>query len=258
MPGREIARRRRAPRDEAAYSADAPAEEAKEARPARGRRSAAPAAKKETAPPKVSKGWGSYKKTAEETKRGDFADEFKPQEGETYLIKILDDGPFAVFKEHWIERAGKKSYNCLKDENGDGDCPLCDDIGDNPKAKAMLNVVDMLEDPEKQEVLIWRIGSMVGDILENAAGESRTSPVNRHHEGERDLYWEVKLTKKGKKYDYTVIPVKAADMGQGLDWDVGPLTDEDFDMFFDQGYDDTEVFFNTYEELRDIAREKDR
>jgi hypothetical protein len=261
MAGRTITRNRGAARDYPAADPDREPETpargsrrsaAKTETPTRGRRSSAPEEKPKGT---VLKGWGSYHKTAEETKGGDFAGEFRPKEGETYLIKILDDGPFAVYKEHWIERgAGKRlSFNCLKDEDGNGDCPLCDDLGHNPKAKAKVNVVDMLEDPAKQEVLIWTVGSMVGDILEHAAGEKRTSPINRHGEDERDLYWEVLLTKKGKKYTYTVTPVKGGDLPD--DWDVEPMTEEDFEMFSEQGYDDSEVRFDTVEELSEIVDE---
>lgn len=201
---------------------------------------------------KVSKGWGSYKKTAESTKGGDFAPEYKPREGERELVKILDDGPFAVFKQHWIIRPGKKSWSCLLDEDGVGDCPLCN-IGDKPKPQCWVNVIDMLEDPESQEVRIWKVGSMVGDILRNAAEENRTKPINK-----KGLYWQVeKIKKSEKKIDYRLQAVKE-DADFENDWDTQALTDEEFETFQEQGYDDSEPYFNTVEELQEIADEVSR
>lgn len=254
--------RRRGNRD-TSYATPAAEEETKPARgrrsapaaeekPARGRRSAsaAPAA----APARsVSKGWGSYKKTAEATKSGGFGDDFKPRTGETELIKILDEGPFAVFKEHWLERGPgkKKSFTCLKDEDGNGNCPLCDDLGDKPKARAWVNVVDMLQDPEDQEVLIWKVGPLIGDILENAAREKRTSPINKP-----GLYWQINKTTKGPKTEYQVQAVKQDDQF-AEDWDTEPLTDEEFNDFAAEGYDESEVYFNSVEDLEAIVEELD-
>lgn len=248
--------RRRGNRDTSYAKPSEPEEET--TRPRRGRRTAKadePEEKKSSGRRgTVSKGWGSYKKTAEATKGGGFADEFKPEEGETELIKILDDGPFAVYKQHWIERGPgkKKSFNCLKDDDGNGDCPLCDDLGDSPKVQAMVNVVNMLEDPDKQKVLIWKVGALVGEILENAADTKRTSPINRS-----DLYWSVEKIKKGKKIDYRIQAVKADDDFQS-DWDVEPLTDDEFEAFVAEGYDDSEVYFNSFEELEEVVEEMDK
>lgn len=249
---RELTRRRRAPSDESAYATTPAAEETAPERPARGRRSApaaeAPAAESK---PKVSKGWGSYTKTAAATKGGDFAPEFKVDKDETVLIKILDEGPFAVYKQHWIERGIglKKSFNCLKDDEGQGYCPLCDDLDDKPKARAEVNVIDMMQEPDKQEVLVWKVGSGVGDILANAANESRTSPINKS-----DLYWAVSKEIKNGNTRYQVVPVKARDLKD--DWDTEPLTEDDFNLFVEEGYDDDIVYFNSAQDLKDVVKER--
>ena len=253
--------RRRTQRD---TSYAKPAEE--ETRPRRGRRAAAEpedkptrgrrAPREEDKPSrrgtgKVTKGWGSYKKTAEATKGGNFAAEFKPDDKETELIKILDEGPFAVFKQHWIERGPnkKKSFNCLKDDDDQGDCPLCDDLGDRPKPQAWVNVVNVLEEPDKREVLIWKVGSLVGDILENAANEKRTSPINKP-----GLYWSVEKKVKSKRVEYHIQAVKE-DEDFATDWDTTPLTEEEIEAFTEEAYDDDEVYFNTIEELEEIVDE---
>jgi len=246
--------RRRGQRDTSYATPDA---EPETAAPARGQRRGGTPPTEDDKPKRgtgtITKGWGSYKKTADATRGGDFAPEFKPRDNMTELIKILDEGPFAVFKQHWIERGPKKkkSFNCLKDDDGNGVCPLCDDLGDKPKAQAMINVVSMLEDPDKQETLIWRVGATVGDILERAANEKRTSPINREN-----IYWSVEKVVKPNKTEYRVNPVKKDDDFE-TDWDITALTDEDFDSFAAEGYDDSEVYFNTVEALDDIVKEMD-
>lgn len=192
----------------------------------------------EEPPQKVGgKGWGEY----ERTKSSAFPDDFKVTD-EAVLIKLLDEEPFHVFLQHWIERKGKKSWICLENK-----CPLCDDAGDKPSQQICFNVVDFT-DPEDPQVKMWRFGPMVADILRNYSKDKKTSPINKD-----DLYWSVSKETKKSKTTYYITPVKERDVAD--DWDIEPLGDEDFEEFESQMYGDDAIHVNTRAELREIARE---
>lgn len=196
--------------------------------------------------PKVTgSGWGSFSQKRASRSGGDWADEYKPYDDRS-LIKILDDEPFSVFRQHWINdlpQGVKKSYVCLEDAG----CPLCD-IGERASTYALFNIVDLV-DPEKPEVKVWKVSQTVADVLEEYAGEKKTSPLNRD-----DLYWSVWLTGRGKKGRSTVhvTPVKERDLEE--DWDTLPFTPEEIDEFelFDE---EKALFINDRESLEDLVEE---
>jgi hypothetical protein len=190
--------------------------------------------------PKVGgKGWGSYEKTKSAT--SGFPENFKVT-GEAVVVKILDEEPFLVFLQHWIERKGKRSWTCLESR-----CPLCDDAGDKPSQQVCFNVVDFT-DPEDPQVKIWQFGPMVADILKNYSKDKKTAPINRD-----DLYFSVSKQSKNNKTTYYITPVKERDLLD--DWDVEPLTEEDLEEFDDKAYDEDVLQVNTRNELKQIARE---
>jgi hypothetical protein len=193
----------------------------------------------EPAPKIGGKGWGSYEKTKSAT--SSFPDNFKVT-NEAVVIKILDDAPFLVYLQHWIERAGKRSWTCLENR-----CPLCDDAGDKPTQQVCFNVVDFT-DPEDPQVKIWQFGPMVADILKNYSSDSKTKPINRD-----DLYWSVSKKTKNNKTTYYITPVKERDLLD--DWDIEPLTDDDLEEFDSKAYDEDVLQVNTRNELKAIARE---
>jgi hypothetical protein len=153
-------------------------------------------------------GFSSYRQ--KKRTGGGFADEFKPANSTPTLIKFLEDGPFDVYNQHWINEVGegeRKSYVCRDDEYFDDDdgCPLCD-IGDNPSTYSLFNVLD-LTNPRKPEVKVWRTSPTVTDKLDRASQDKKTSPLDRE-----DLYFDVKMTKKSKKTEWDILPVKARDL----------------------------------------------
>lgn len=187
--------------------------------------------------PKASGGWGAY--TKQKSESGDFPENLKITD-EQVLVKFLDDEPFVVYRQHWIERAGKKSFNCL--ENG---CPLCDDLGDRSRLQVCFNVVDLSGDPE---VKIWTVGTRVAGQLKAFSQDKKTSPLNK--EG---LYWGVSKTGKGSKTTYTITPVKERDLAE--DWDLEPLTADEVEEFEGQAYGPDTVQYQTKKQLREISDE---
>lgn len=83
----------------------------------------------------VQDGWGAANKLKKEG--GNFANEFQITK-EAQLVAFLDDAPYAVYKQHWIDgglrSTKKKSFICM----GKG-CPLCS-IGEAAQKKWAFNV----------------------------------------------------------------------------------------------------------------------
>jgi len=196
----------------------------------------------ESAPrPKAGKGWGAF--SSQKSESSEYAENLKiDDKGAQSLIKFLDEGPFAVYSQHWIERKGKKSFNCI----GKG-CPLCDSLGDKPRLQAAFNVIEFPEDGDPK-VLVWTVGTKVATQLENLAKEERTKPLNRD-----DLYWAVSKSGKGTATTYSIQAVKERDLED--DWDTQPLTEDEFVALDEQAYDDSEITYQTKKALRDIADE---
>jgi hypothetical protein len=258
--------RRRSARSTDAYSpADEPEderyEEEEDERPARGSRRGsrreslhteeAPASRRSRRPSKDEddeddeptpsvggKGWGSYEKSKQAN--SSFPDDFKVT-NEEVLLKFLDEEPFWVYLQHWIERKGKRSWTCLEVR-----CPLCDDAGDKPTQQVCFNVVDFT-DPKDPKVKVWKVGPMVADILKNFAKNDKTKPINRD-----DLYFSARKESKNNKTNYYITPVKERDIYD--DWDVDP-DNVDLDALEDDAYDESVFKVNSRSELKQIARE---
>lgn len=173
--------------------------------------------------PKTGKGWSSFdrKRTS-----GDWNDTWKLPEEQT-LIKIFEDEPFSVYREHWIDDVPQgmaKSYFCLDQENEGNGCPLCD-AGDKPRTYVLFNILD-LSDPDNPKVFPWKVSQTVADTLERYARDPKTSPINGI-----DRYWCVFKSggKKKGRIQTNIQPVKARDLVD--DWDVDPFSEEELDDF---------------------------
>lgn len=248
MAGRTLARRKtretssyQAPEEETAKDADEG-----EQKPRRGGRRLAKKAEEDEddedeAPrqrPTAKKGWDGYDSL--KGSDGQYP-EFKPGKEEV-LIKILDDAPFATYRQHWIERPGKKSWTCIEE-----DCPLCDRLGDKPRKMALFNVYNIDDDA----VQVWVAGPSVAGILKKRATNDKTKPINRD-----DLYWTVtsEKPKGGGAYKYTIDPVKARDLSE--DFGMDPISEEDLADIEAGCFDDDVVIYPLPKTLRDIASEQ--
>lgn len=133
----------------------------------------------------VQSGWGAAKKL--KTEGGSFADEFQITKDEQ-LVKFMEDAPYAVYKQHWIEglrSTKKRSFICL----GKG-CPLCA-LGEGAAKKWAFNVA--VFDGDDAEVKSLIAGSRLFDLIADEH-EGSDGPLD---EG----YWT--LSKSGKKQSTT-------------------------------------------------------
>lgn len=205
---------------------------------------------------KPSGGFGSYQSKRQE--RSEFKDnKFVPESDEPTLIKILDEEPFDVYFQHWVDEGDARgktrhSFMCRDDADffEDTDCPLCA-VGVNTDTKALFNVLD-LSNPNKPEVKVWVTSVTIADILQRMAESDRTSPLNRE-----DLYFEVIVTKKKNKTSYEINPVKARDLAE--DFDIDPFTEEELAEFEEDLFEDRTAVIqeDSYDDLDDLAASLD-
>lgn len=179
-------------------------------------------------------GWDAALKTAKSDKK--FTTEFRFSE-EPQLVKFLDSTPFAVFKQHWIERPGKKSFVCLEDN-----CPLCD-IGDTPRPKAAFSIVNLSAEEPVVEILLT--SPTLTRQLSGFDQDPKTGPLDR-------IYWSMARHGKGPKTIYNIIPVKARDLAE--DWGADQsVVEESIERF--EPLTPRVISFTPQEELTEIARE---
>lgn len=183
----------------------------------------------------VGSGWGDYKKN--KSKTSSYPDRFAPDE-ESRLIKFLDDEPFSTYNQHWIERDGKKSFICLGD-----DCPLCD-IGDDPTAYAVFNIIDLSEG--KPSVKIIEARPRLAGQIEKKHKDKRYGPLSKS-------YYAITRTGKGSKSATELNPVKERDLEE--DYDTEPLTAADLKRLRKDAWDSSSVVRSSRKDLREVARE---
>lgn len=116
------------------------------------------------------------------------------------LIKFLEDGPFAVYEQHWIERQGRKSFVCIGDE-----CPLCNILGDKPRGKFSWNVL-VLSGAE-QTVQVLTVPPVFARQIAAANKDERKGPLVRE-------FWEISRTGMGPTTQYNLTYVRGRDLAE--------------------------------------------
>ena len=145
----------------------------------------------------VQKGWDAVDDRMS-TPVGDFPTDFRFTE-EPQLIKFLEDAPFAVYEQHWIERPkGKKSFVCIGDE-----CPLCNVLGDKPRGKFAFNVVVLSGDVTGVQILT--APPLLVRQLRKINEDDRKGPLSRE-------FWEVSRLGTGPTTSYNLNIVRGRDL----------------------------------------------
>lgn len=183
------------------------------------------------------------------SKKNDYPEDLKVTET-PQVIKFLEDGPFKVYQQHWIEREGKKSFVCLNYEPADpeytGDpadrCPLCAILGDRPRPKIAMNVLACSED--EPTVKILTASSQLALQLKTANEDPRRGPLTKH-------YWGISRQGTGAMTAYSPERVKADELAE--DWGLD-ATKLDALAASATKYDASAIYVNPRTELLDIAR----
>lgn len=153
----------------------------------------------------VKSGWEAAEKLS--VSSSDFPTEVRFIEGEYLVLKFLDaDGPFASYKQHFLNKTGKRSYTCLG-----AVCPLCTKLEDRPENKRAFSVVNLShEDGPKKQMIV--AGARLFQAI-HAAHFSPQGPLNQN-------YWAVLRSGKNAATSYTIMPVKERDLLE--DWKIDP------------------------------------
>jgi hypothetical protein len=154
------------------------------------------------------------------------------------LVRFLDDEPFKVYEEHWIDRTeGRRSFVCLGDE-----CPLCTIAGDTPRPKFAFNVLVLTE--EEPTVQIMVAVPSLARLLQAAHEDSKKGPLSRY-------YWNIARLGMGRDTQYTLERVRATDLAE--EWELDP---EDVNVAVDNAvrYEPSAITQTPREELLQLAR----
>lgn len=217
--------------------------EFEEERPARPRRQAAASQTEDDAEEDEDEssvllegGWKAHKRHKAET--SSYPNRLTLSE-DPVLVMFLEDEPLVSYRQHWVEREGKKSFVCIK--SAKTDCPLCN-TGDKPKIQNVFNVVRV--DGGAPTNLILTAGVRLSDYLEN---KCQRTPLSRG-------YFSLSRIGKGGRTNFDVDRVKERDLEE--DWEVEPLDDETIAAFKRDKWEakDT-VVVTSKKDLADIARE---
>lgn len=185
----------------------------------------------------VQAGWGAV---AAETKKstGDYPTDFKFGES-ARLVRFLDDAPFAVYNQHWIDRSeGRRSFVCL----GDG-CPLCDIAGDTPRQKVAFNVLVVSDETPNVQILTAPV--TLSKMLRSANDDARRGPLSKH-------YWSLSRLGTGRETQYSIERVRATELAEEWELDADELEDA-----LDNAvkYDSDAIYVSPNEELLKVARQ---
>ena len=196
----------------------------------------------ETAAPKhgtiVQSGWSALEERLQPKKStGEYPTDFKFS-SETQLVRFLDDAPFAVYDQHWIEREGKKSFVC----HG-ADCPLCIILGDKPRQRAAWNILLISDETPSVQILTASAG--LARMLVAANNDPRRGPLSKY-------FWAVSRQGTGPQTQYSVDRVKATDLVE--EWELDP---EHVNALVSSAkkYDASSVAVTPREELLQIAQQ---
>ena len=184
----------------------------------------------------IQKGWAAAKSTIEKSSKP-FATDFRFDE-DVQLIKFISDEPL-IYKQHWVNRPGKKSFIALEEND-----PLTA-VGSKPDQKfawTVLNLSD--EDPQVQ---LMSVGIRLCGQLEKLATNPKTGPLNRP-----DIYFAVSKSGTGTKTTYSVVPVKERDLAE--DWNLDPVACADLIKTM-KPLGQEALYMSTRAELAEIAKE---
>jgi hypothetical protein len=203
----------------------------------------------ETVAPKhgttVQSGWDLAAKLLKQTERDNSLPIDYKWEENAQLVFFPEDEPFFAFNQHWIEREGKKSFTCVASpsfEDDAQDCPLCTVLGDNPRFRAVFNVVPLsVEQPTMQ---ILYSGVQFYRQIDAINQDPRLGPLTKH-------FWSLSRKGKGLQTEFFINRVKATDLVE--DWGIDP-TKVAQQVSGLKPFDKSFLQVPTIEELKEVAK----
>lgn len=191
----------------------------------------------DTAETPVASGWGAADSfLASKKKSGEYATDVKLSE-QLQLFRFLENEPFAIYKQHWVEREGKKSFVSIGDED-----PLTVIAGLTPRPKFAFNVLNLSE--EEPEVQVLTASTTLARQLRAANDDPRFGPLTKH-------YWAISRQGTGPQTVFNLQRVRATDLEE--EWNLNPETVEAIAKSASL-YDNSIIKVSSYEEHLEIAR----
>lgn len=187
----------------------------------------------------IKKGWGAVESVVSADSA--FAQRLKVSD-DPIIVKFLEDEPYAVLRQHWIDRAGQKSFTCIADLSPKG-CPLCD-AGNRPSSRFNFNVALVVADDEPLNKS-YEVGVRVIDQLKNFSVDPRQGPLTKH-------YWAISRSGKGARSSTNHQMLRDRDLEEyGLD----PIDEATLKSLRKKAYDASIIQIPEYKTLLDIAKE---
>jgi hypothetical protein len=124
------------------------------------------------------------------------------------LVKVLENGPFVSFKQHWVGQGGgqgDRPYVCIEE-----DCPLCA-MGDSPSKTNIFNVLAFPLDSEPENRTLRLAVKAYTAFKEQATPRGKEKPIFT-----RD-FWAINRSGKQQQSQTNFKPVKVRDLVE--DWD---------------------------------------
>lgn len=158
----------------------------------------------ETATPKVGttvqQGWDAADALLKSDTPSEFPSDFKFSE-EPQLVKFLEDGPFRVYEQHWIERPkGKKSFVALEEND-----PFTEILGSRPRPRFAFNVLVL--SAESPSVQILTAPPSLARQIKKAHDDERKGPLSKE-------FWEISRLGTGPTTQYTLNFVRGRDLAE--------------------------------------------
>jgi hypothetical protein len=191
----------------------------------------------------VPSGWSGAQRTVDESST--FAQSFRPDTQSTQIIRFLEAAPYASYRRHWVETAGKRRpYTCLQTVGKE--CPMCE-IGDKVSPVTSFNVA-LLGDDGVPVVRSWDVAVRLYNTLKAYAVDPKVGPLNKP-----GLYFAIKQVQGDKRQGNTtnVTPVRERDLLE--DWGVKPMTPAQEAAALARRYTPDVVEIPRASELREVA-----
>jgi len=169
----------------------------------------------ETATPKVGttvqQGWDAADALLKSDTPSEFPSDFKFSE-EPQLVKFLEDGPFRVYEQHWIERPkGKKSFVALEEND-----PFTEILGSRPRPRFAFNVLVL--SAEAPSVQILTAPPSLARQIKKAHDDERKGPLSKE-------FWEISRLGTGPTTQYTLNFVRGRDLAEEWKLNIDEVTE---------------------------------
>lgn len=191
------------------------------------------------APRMIKRGWGAVESVVSADSA--FAQRLKVGD-DPVIVKFLEDEPYAVLRQHWVERSGQKSFTCIADLSSKG-CPLCD-AGNRPTSRFNFNVALLVADDEPI-IKSYEVGVRVIDQLKNFSVDPRQGPLTKH-------YWAISRSGKGARSSTNHQMLRDRDLD---DYGLAALDEADLKNLRKKAYDASIIQIPEYKTLMDVVKE---